>query len=154
MLVSLRAATNGIGAFVNPHTTITYIINDKEPPSQNTNLASINTRLIISFSLLIFKTKGNIKALIIKHQLIYDTDERLILAPYPSTREYKPIKIPVNSENFKILKLFLSLCTKPRVIIPEQTSTIDNNVKNLKTTPKNKTEINVVTRGPNPLKIG
>ncbi len=45
MLVSLKAPTSGIGAFVNPQITIAYITYDKVPPIQNIYFPSLNTFL-------------------------------------------------------------------------------------------------------------
>ncbi len=52
--------------------------------------------------------------------------EALILAPYPSTNEYKPIKKPVSKEYFKTFEFFSLLSTlKPNIIIPKQSRSIE-----------------------------
>ncbi len=81
--------------------------------------------------------------------------EALILAPYPSTNEYKPIKKPVSKEYFKTFEFFSLLSTlKPNIIIPKQSKSIETVVSILKTTPKKINDMKVATKGPNPLHIG
>ncbi len=64
------------------------------------------------------------------------------------------MKNPVNKEYFIISLFFLTLSNKPRIIIPTQRIMIDRIVNNLRKRPKNKIEISVATRGPDPLAIG